>query len=221
MLFLEASLKRLLDLTVAITCLIVLSPVLIMVAIAIRWTMGSPLLFWQERPGYREIPFWMVKFRTMSEERNDRGDLLGDGIRLTKLGCFLRATSLDELPALWNILRGDLSLVGPRPLLMRYLPFYSERERKRHSVRPGMTGLAQVRGRNHLGWEDRLALDVGYVESWSLWLDIRILVKTISCVLVRRGVEVDTSQAMLDLDELRRQRTAEELDVSRTSREAA
>jgi len=180
--------KRVLDVLVAAIGLGVLSPALVGVALAVRRDMGSPVLFRQRRPGRGGRPFQMLKFRTMSDARDARGELLSDAQRVTRLGRFLRSSSLDELPELVNVLRGEMSLVGPRPLLMEYLPLYSPQQARRHEVRPGITGWAQVNGRNAISWEDRLTLDVWYVDHWSFWLDVRILGRTLWAVLSRAGI---------------------------------
>ncbi len=198
--------KRLIDFVAAAALLTLLAPVLIGVAVLVRWRLGAPVLFVQERPGQAEKVFKMLKFRTMRDARNAEGELLPDRERLTDFGAFLRRTSLDELPELWNVLRGEMSLVGPRPLLVRYLPHYSVRERLRFAVRPGITGLAQVSGRNSLSWDVRLACDVEYVENCSLSLDVRILARTLVSVLAARDVTVAPDTAMDDLDVERRSR---------------
>lgn len=180
--------KRLVEIAVSLTLLMLAAPVLFVVTLAVRWRLGSPILFRQLRPGLHEQPFRMLKFRTMTDDRDAEGQLLTDRERLPSLGRFLRTWSLDELPQLFNVLRGDMSLIGPRPLMMRYLPRYTPRQRKRHSVKPGITGLAQVCGRNDLDWPRRLALDVWYAEHASLWLDLSILWRTCLRVLDRRGV---------------------------------
>lgn len=198
--------KRLIDFVAAAALLILLAPVLIGVAVLVRWRLGAPVLFVQERPGQAEKVFKMLKFRTMRDARNAEGELLPDRERLTDFGAFLRRTSLDELPELWNVLRGEMSLIGPRPLLVRYLPHYSVRERLRFAVRPGITGLAQVSGRNSLSWDARLACDVEYVENCSLSLDVRILARTLVSVLAARDVTVAPDTAMDDLDVERRSR---------------
>jgi lipopolysaccharide/colanic/teichoic acid biosynthesis glycosyltransferase len=185
---LQRALKRVADAIAAAAGLILLSPVLLAVAIAIRWKMGSPVLFRQTRPGWKERPFELLKFRTMADLRDAQGNLLPDRERLTPLGAFLRRSSLDELPQLWNVLKGDLSLVGPRPLLMEYLPRYDEFERRRHEVKPGITGWAQIHGRNELTWERKFELDVWYVDNWSVWLDLRILTRTVRAVVRREGI---------------------------------
>ena len=180
--------KRALDLFVVMPTIVACFPIAVVVAILIRARMGSPVLFRQVRPGYKGRPFQLVKFRTMLETTDASGALLPDDQRLTPLGRFLRRTSLDELPQLWNVLRGDMSLVGPRPLLMEYLDRYTPEQMRRHDVRPGITGLAQVSGRNNLPWEQRFDLDVWYVDNWSLWLDLRIIALTIRKVLRGEGV---------------------------------
>ncbi len=202
--------KRVLDLLVAATILLVAALPMLVVALLIRATMGSPVLFRQQRPGKGKRLFTLWKFRSMNDARGPEGRLLPDGRRITRLGRFLRKTSLDELPQLWNVLRGDMSLVGPRPLLLRYLPYYTERECLRFTVRPGITGWAQVRGRNSLGWDERLALDVWYVENWSLALDLRIVLSTLIAVVSKKGIIVDVhSLGALDLDVERRKRGKE------------
>ncbi len=181
--------KRALDLAIASTGLVVLSPVFLVVAILVRIWLGSPVLFRQRRPGFKERPFELYKFRTMTDARDaSSGALLPDAQRLTALGRFLRLLSLDELPELINILRGEMSLVGPRPLLMQYLPLYSPEQHRRHEVVPGLTGWAQVHGRNTLDWPARFALDVWYVDHWSFWLDVRILLMTLWKVVAREGI---------------------------------
>ncbi len=195
--------KRALDLAVAIPACFFLFPVLAVIAILVRVFIGAPILFRQERPGLHGKPFTMFKFRTMTDARDAHGRLLPDAERLTALGKVLRKSSLDELPELFNILRGDLSLVGPRPLLMQYLPYFTPKERLRHAVRPGLTGWAQVNGRNHLSWDRRLALDVWYVENWSLMLDVRILLRTVWTVFRSEGVAVDSDTVETFLDQER------------------
>ncbi|HEX8674253.1 MAG TPA: sugar transferase [Longimicrobium sp.] len=199
----SAAVKRLVDVLASAGGLLVLSPVLLAVAVAVRWSMGSPVLFRQVRPGRHAVPFAMYKFRTMRDAHDESGNPLPDGERLTSVGRFLRKTSLDELPELINVLRGDMSLVGPRPLLMRYLPYYTPREQRRHDVRPGITGWAQVNGRNTARWAERLEMDVWYVEHQSLWLDLRVLARTAASLLGQKGVVVDPRSAMLNLDEER------------------
>ncbi len=185
--------KRLLDIVVSFVALLLLSPVLIGTAICVRGMLGSPVLFKQERPGLKGKPFFIVKFRTMRDAKADDGSLLPDADRMTSIGLFLRRTSLDELPELWNILIGNMSLVGPRPLLMSYLPLYSERQAKRHDVRPGLTGWAQVNGRNSLSWDEKFELDRWYVENQSLLLDLKIMCLTVWTVLKREGINAENS----------------------------
>ena len=188
--------KRLFDFTTALAALLLLCLPLIALALVVRRKLGSPVFFTQVRPGLHGKPFEMVKFRTMTDARGPDGELLPDAVRLTPFGRFLRATSLDELPELWNVLKGDMSLVGPRPLLMEYLPLYSPQQARRHEVRPGITGWAQVNGRNAIGWEDKFTLDVWYVDHRSLWLDIKILWMTVKKVLVREGISADGEATM-------------------------
>jgi len=180
--------KRVLDVTLSLAALILLCPVLLVVGMAVWATLGSPVLFRQIRPGLGGEPFVMHKFRTMRDDHDEHGVLLPDEVRLGRFGRFLRMTSLDELPELWNVLVGDMSLVGPRPLLMKYLPLYTEEQRRRHEVRPGITGWAQVNGRNDVSWERRFELDTWYVDHRSLWLDFRILWMTMVRVLRAEGV---------------------------------
>ena len=184
--------KRLFDLVVAAPTLILLSPALAILALLVRIKMGAPVFFRQTRPGYRGRPFEPCKFRTMLDTRDADGEVLADVDRLPSLGRVLRSTSLDELPQLWNVVKGEMSLVGPRPLLLEYLPYYTEREQVRHSVRPGVTGLAQISGRNRLPWDERLELDARYAETLSFSLDLAILFKTVRLVIGRRDV-VDVS----------------------------
>ncbi len=185
---LENRLKRAADFILAFLALCFFAPALALIAIAIRLRLGSPVLFVQTRPGLNEVPFQILKFRTMSYARDERGLLLSDDRRLDRFGKLIRSTSLDEIPQLLNVLNGKMSLVGPRPLLMEYLPLYSERQKLRHKVRPGITGYAQVNGRNETDWTKRLELDVWYVENWSLLLDFKILLATVATVLLRRGI---------------------------------
>jgi len=180
--------KRLFDIVVSACALLVLALPLWVLMWQVRRKLGSPVFFTQVRPGLHGKPFKMVKFRSMTSERGTDGELLPDAVRLTPFGRFLRSTSLDELPELWNVLKGDMSLVGPRPLLMEYLPLYSPEQARRHEVRPGITGWAQVNGRNALDWEAKFKLDVWYVDHRSLWLDIKILWLTVKKVLVREGI---------------------------------
>ncbi len=180
--------KRVLDILGAGVGLIVFSPVLIVIAMKVRREMGSPVLFRQTRPGRDGKPFQMIKFRTMRDAIDAEGHPLPDAERLTRLGSFLRASSLDELPELWNVLKGDMSLVGPRPLLMEYLPLYSPEQARRHELRPGVTGWAQVNGRNAISWDEKFALDVWYVDNRSVWLDLKIIWMTIRKVIKRDGI---------------------------------
>lgn len=184
------------DVLCALCGLLVAGPVLLVLAACIRVRMGAPVLFRQRRPGRHGEPFVMYKFRTMIDAADDQGRPLDDAQRLTPLGRFLRASSLDELPELWNVLRGDMSLVGPRPLLMEYLPLYSRHQARRHEVRPGITGWAQVNGRNALSWEEKFELDVWYVDNQSLWLDVKILALTILRVLQRQGISAQGEATM-------------------------
>lgn len=184
--------KRMLDILLSAIALIVFSPIILIVAVLVRCKLGSPVIFHQERPGYHEKIFKLCKFRSMTEERDEEGKLLPDAKRLTGFGNFLRKSSLDELPELWNILKGDMSIVGPRPLLTGYLPYYTKREQLRHSVRPGLTGLAQVSGRNYIAWDDRLEKDVEYVENLSFFMDVKILWKTVMVVVGKKDVAVET-----------------------------
>lgn len=180
--------KRILDFSIALVGLIVLSPLLAAIFVVLRMTIGRPVLFFQDRPGLQGEKFRIIKFCTMTGERDAEGKLLSDELRLTRLGRFLRSSSLDELPELWNVLRGEMSLVGPRPLLTEYLQYYTPEESRRHDVRPGMTGWAQIQGRNALSWEEKFRLDVWYVDHWSLGLDAKILAKTVWMVLTRKGI---------------------------------
>lgn len=188
--------KRCLDFVLSLAALIVLSPVLVLVAILVRCILGSPILFKQKRPGLHEKIFCMYKFRTMTDAKDADGNLLPDEVRLTKFGKLLRSTSLDELPELFNILKGDMAIVGPRPLLVQYPPRYNERQHHRHDVRPGFTGLAQVNGRNSISWQEKFEWDVRYVENVSFLMDLRIIVKTVKVVLKRDGISSETSATM-------------------------
>ena len=201
----ERFVKRPLDFLIALLGLLLLSPLFLLLALLVRLKLGSPVLFTQERPGRGEKIFRLCKFRTMTDARDEKGQLLPDGERLTGFGSFLRATSLDELPELLNILRGDMALIGPRPLLVRYLPWYTEQERLRHAVRPGLTGLAQVSGRNLLGWDRRLALDTAYVKRITFLGGLKIVGKTVWKVFRREDVSVDTDRTERYLDEERQQ----------------
>ena len=188
--------KRAIDLLLVLVTMPVWIPVLAVIALLVRIKLGSPVFFVQERPGRDTRPFHLLKFRTMSDRRDARGNLLPDSERLTSFGRALRSTSLDELPELWNVVRGDMSLVGPRPLLIRYLPRYSEKHRRRHEVRPGMTGLAQVSGRNAITWGEKLDLDVQYVDRCSIALDVRILWRTLRSVVRREGITAEGAATM-------------------------
>ena len=194
--FYEKYIKRLLDVVLSGIALIILSPVLLVTAILVRTKLGSPVLFRQERPGKDERIFKLCKFRTMTDARDENGELLPDEVRLTKFGRFLRSTSIDELPELWNILKGDMSIVGPSPLLVRYLPRYNAEQRRRHSVRPGLTGHAQANGRNALSWEEKFSLDVYYVDHISFILDVKTILLTVKNVLKREGISSETSATM-------------------------
>ena len=188
--------KRIFDFIAALIGLLVLALPLLILIIMIRRKLGSPVFFRQVRPGLGGVPFQLVKFRTMTDAKGPDGKLLPDAARLTSFGRFLRSTSLDELPELWNVLKGDMSLVGPRPLLMEYLPLYTLEQARRHEARPGVTGWAQVNGRNAISWEDKFILDVWYVDNQSLWLDIKILWLTIKKVLIRDGISASGEATM-------------------------
>lgn len=187
----QSKAKRSLDLCIASCGLVLASPALLILAIAIRIRLGSPVLFRQPRPGLGGREFQMIKFRTMSEHRDANGDPLPDELRLTSFGKWLRSTSLDELPELWNVLKGEMSVVGPRPLLMEYLPLYNGHHARRHEVRPGITGWAQINGRNAISWPQKLDLDVWYVDHWSFALDLKIIAMTLSKVMRREGISAD------------------------------
>lgn len=197
--------KRILDIISSLLAIIILSPLLAVTAVLVKTKLGSPVLFKQERPGKDEKIFTLMKFRTMTDERDENGELLPDEVRLTKFGKFLRSTSIDELPELFNILKGDMSVIGPRPLLVQYLPYYTEEERHRHDVRPGLTGWAQVNGRNNVTWEEKFSWDVKYVDEFNLILDIKILFRTIFNVLKRNDVVVDSYEVEPNLDDVRRE----------------
>ena len=196
--------KRILDFVLSLLALIVLSPILIIIAILVRIKLGSPVLFKQKRPGKNEKIFTLYKFRTMTDAKDKNGDLLPDEIRLTKFGKFLRSTSLDELPELFNILKGDMSIVGPRPLAVQYLPYYNEQEKHRHDVRPGLTGLAQINGRNAVDWEKRFEFDIKYINELSFINDIKIILKTILKVIKKDGIQTRGKGKVIDFDEYRR-----------------
>lgn len=188
--------KRFFDAILAALALLMLAPVMLVTALLVRRYLGSPVLFSQTRPGFKGKPFQVYKFRTMTDARDSDGNLLPDDVRLTPFGLFLRSSSLDELPQLFNVLKGDLALVGPRPLLMAYLPLYSARQARRHDVRPGITGWAQVNGRNAISWEQKFELDVWYVENQSFWLDLKILALTLKKVFVKEGISADGTHTM-------------------------
>ncbi|MDY6451262.1 sugar transferase [Acinetobacter faecalis] len=188
--------KRLLDIVIASIALILLSPVYFIVAHKVKKNLGSPVLFRQVRPGLHGKPFEMIKFRTMKDAVDANGNPLPDSERLTPFGKMLRATSLDEMPELWNVIKGDMSIVGPRPLLMEYLPLYNEEQSKRHDVRPGITGYAQVNGRNAISWEKKFELDTWYVENQSLWLDFKIMLKTVKKVLAKDDISAEGEATM-------------------------
>jgi sugar transferase EpsL len=191
--------KRLMDLLLTIPGLLITSPLILILAGLVRLHLGSPLFFRQQRPGLHCKPFNILKFWTMTDARDENGNLLSDEQRLTGLGKFLRSTSLDELPELFNVLKGEMSLVGPRPLVMRYIDYFRPEEQKRHEIRPGITGWAQINGRNFLPWDQRLALDVWYVENWSPWLDMKILILTLWRVITRQGAAPDADSVETDL----------------------
>lgn len=194
--FYEKYIKRMLDFLLALIAIVILSPIILVTALLVRIKLGSPVIFCQKRPGKDEKIFSMYKFRSMTDEKDENGNLLPDEVRLTGFGKKLRATSLDELPELFNILKGDMSIVGPRPLLVSYLERYNEEQKHRHDVRPGLTGLAQVNGRNAISWEDKFAYDVEYVNRVSFWNDIKIIFQTIGSVLKRDGISSTTSVTM-------------------------
>ncbi|MEN8383194.1 sugar transferase [Acinetobacter radioresistens] len=188
--------KRLLDIIIASIALVLLSPLYFYVAYKVKKNLGSPVLFRQVRPGLHGRPFEMIKFRTMKDAIDANGQLLPDSERLTPFGRMLRSSSLDEMPELWNVIKGDMSIVGPRPLLMEYLPLYSPEQAKRHDVRPGMTGYAQVNGRNAIGWEEKFKLDTWYVENQSIWLDFKIMLKTVKKVLAKDDISAEGEATM-------------------------
>lgn len=194
--FYQQFIKRPQDFLFSLIALVVLSPVILITAILVRIKLGSPVIFKQERPGLNEKIFIMYKFRTMTDERDENGELLPDSVRLTKFGSFLRKTSIDELPELWNIVRGDMSIVGPRPLLVQYLSLYNQEQKRRHEVKPGLTGYAQVNGRNAINWEEKFKLDIEYVDNVSFLRDWKIIFMTIKKVFIREGINSDTSATM-------------------------
>lgn len=188
--------KRIVDIILALVGLIVLSPVFLQIALLIKINFGYPIIFKQERPGLKGKIFTLYKFRTMTDERDSQGELLPDRERLSDFGRLLRSTSLDELPELWNIILGDMGIVGPRPLLVQYLPLYNDHQKKRHNVKPGLTGLAQISGRNELDWERRFEMDVYYVENLSFIMDIKIFIETLKMVILRKGISSVSSDTM-------------------------
>lgn len=188
--------KRSFDIIVSLLTLVILSPIIGVTALLIRSKIGSTVLFKQQRPGFNEKPFYVYKFRSMTDERDEHGELFPDDVRLTSFGKVVRKLSLDELPQLLNVLKGEMSFVGPRPLLMEYLPLYNERQARRHDARPGITGWAQVNGRNAISWEEKFELDVWYVENWSFWLDIKILFMTVLKVFKSEGISQDGQATM-------------------------
>lgn len=188
--------KRLLDFILSLLGLIILSPLFIVLALLVRTKLGSPVIFKQKRPGLNEKIFTMYKFRSMTDEKDENGELLADSVRLTKFGRVLRSSSLDELPELFNILKGDMSVVGPRPLLVRYLPLYNERQKHRHDVRSGLTGLAQINGRNAISWEEKFEFDIKYVDTISFVNDCKIVFSTIKKVFVKEGISSETTVTM-------------------------
>lgn len=190
--------KRPLDIILALVAIIVLSPVFLLVALLVRINLGSPIIFKQQRPGMNEQIFTMYKFRTMTDERDENGELLADSLRLTKFGEFLRSTSMDELPELFNIIKGDMSIIGPRPLLVQYLPLYNKHQKRRHTVRPGLTGLAQISGRNGISWDEKFNLDVEYVESISFFYDWKIIFLTVKKIIMREGINQEGEATMED-----------------------
>ena len=190
--------KRPLDIILALVAIIVLSPVFLLVALLVRINLGSPIIFKQQRPGMNEQIFTMYKFRTMTDERDENGGLLADSLRLTKFGDFLRSTSMDELPELFNIIKGDMSIIGPRPLLVQYLPLYNKYQKRRHEVRPGLTGLAQISGRNEISWEEKFNLDVKYVESITFLGDWKIIFLTVKKIIIREGINQEGEATVED-----------------------
>ena len=195
--------KRFLDIFISLVSLIILSPILLIIAILVRINLGKPIIFKQERPGKNEKVFTLYKFRTMTDKKDENGELLPDSERRTKFGDFLRSTSLDELPELVNILVGSMSIIGPRPLLVEYLPYYTEEEHHRHDVRPGLTGWAQANGRNLVNWDDRFKMDLEYVNNLTFLMDVKIILKTIKIVLKREGIRQEGQATMGSLNEYR------------------
>ncbi len=202
-------LKRTFDFIASLSGLIILSPVLLVVSVLVWMKLGRPVFFTQVRPGLNAEPFKMMKFRTMTNETDEDGNLLPNEKRMTRFGSFLRSSSLDELPELFNVLKGDMSLVGPRPLLMDYLPYFTEEQMRRHDVKPGITGWSQVNGRNAIGWDKKLELDIWYVDNRSLWLDLKILLLTVKKVFKREGITHDGDVAMPRFDEYIQQKSTQ------------
>ncbi len=211
--FYEKYIKRLMDVVCALLAITVFSPIYILVAVLVRVKLGSPIIFKQARPGLNEKIFTLYKFRTMTDKKDENGNLLPDDVRLTKFGRLLRKTSLDELPEAFNILKGDMSIVGPRPLLVSYLPYYTEEERHRHDVRPGLTGLAQINGRNFVNWDNRLAFDIDYVKNITFCNDIHIIFQTAFKFIKRQDIAVDTNKVEPNFAEERRKKTQENQEV--------
>lgn len=206
--------KRMLDFILSLIALIVLSPLMIIIGILARIKLGKPVIFKQKRPGKNEKIFTLYKFRTMTDEKDEQGNLLADEKRLTKFGKFLRSTSLDELPELWNILKGEMAIVGPRPLAIQYLPYYNEKERHRHDIRPGLTGLAQINGRNMIEWEKRFEFDIIYIETITLKNDIIIILKTIEKVIKKQDITIRGKGENIDFDIYRKKMKNGGLDAS-------
>lgn len=188
--------KRLLDIIISLSALILLAPLYAIIGYKVKKNLGSPILFKQTRPGLQAQPFDMIKFRTMKDATDASGNLLPDSMRMTAFGKMLRSSSLDELPELWNVLKGDMSLVGPRPLLMEYVPLYNKEQTRRHEMRPGITGWAQINGRNAISWEEKFQLDVWYVDNHSIWLDLKILLLTLKKVFIKEGISADGEVTM-------------------------
>lgn len=188
--------KRIIDIVLSLFASVLLAPLLLIIGVLVYFKLGSPVLFTQDRPGKDGKIFKLIKFRTMTDEKDEQDKLLPDSVRLTKFGKFLRSTSLDELPELWNILIGDMSIVGPRPLLVQYLPLYNQHQKRRHKVRPGLTGYAQVNGRNAMGWDKKFKYDIEYVDKVNFLLDVKIIFKTIKQVLIKDGISSETSATM-------------------------
>ena len=188
--------KRLLDIIISLSALILLAPLYAVISYKVKKNLGSPILFKQTRPGLHAQPFDMIKFRTMKDATDTSGNLLPDSMRMTAFGKMLRSSSLDELPELWNVLKGDMSLVGPRPLLMEYVPLYNKEQTRRHEMRPGITGWAQINGRNAISWEEKFQLDVWYVDNHSIWLDFKILLLTLKKVFIKEGISADGEVTM-------------------------